>query len=258
MCVSVICFIWIVRGPLVRGTLTISLLCPCLALFRCLRVPTPQSEGRPGTEEVRLQRRRCNLQLSRISAVRYLRPSLSGGTRRANWGGATKVQSVAEVTTTVRMQTWGSSLRNSGRRRQSGAPGRFPGTLHGMECTVDREMTDSDKPREPENQPRDTLYIYIYIYTYIHMYVYIYIYIYTYIHIYIHIHTHIYIYIYIYTHIIYIYIYREREIYIYIYMYMHTYTICVRMYMQSWRPMEPTRPTCPEPARGVTYCNMTI
>ena len=57
---------------------------------------------------------------------------------------------MAEVTTMVlvRMQTWGSSLAKSGRRRQSGAPGRLPGTLHWMECTVDREMTDSDKSRE--------------------------------------------------------------------------------------------------------------
>ena len=56
----------------------------------------------------------------------------------------------------VWMQTWGSSLPKSGRRRKSGAPGRLPGTLLWMECTVDREMTDSDRPREPENQPRET------------------------------------------------------------------------------------------------------
>ena len=53
------------------------------AIRRChgqfLRVSSPQREGRPRTQEVRFQCRRCNLQLSRNAAVCYLQPSLSGG-----------------------------------------------------------------------------------------------------------------------------------------------------------------------------------
>ena len=47
-----------------------------------LRVSSPQREGRPRTEAVRFQRRRCNLQLSRNAVVCYLWPSLSGNMQR--------------------------------------------------------------------------------------------------------------------------------------------------------------------------------
>ena len=44
-----------------------------------MRVSSPQHEGRPRTEEVRFQRRRCDLRLSRNAVVCYHQPSLSGG-----------------------------------------------------------------------------------------------------------------------------------------------------------------------------------
>ena len=43
-----------------------------------LRVSSPRREGRPRTEAVRFQRRRCNLQLSRNAADCCLQPSPSG------------------------------------------------------------------------------------------------------------------------------------------------------------------------------------